>query len=341
MADAPFLGEIKIVPWGVVPQGWAHCDGQLLLIAQNQALFALLGTQHGGDGVTNFALPDMRGRMPVHPKTGYPFGQPGGSETHTLTALEMQTHSHAVFAATAAGLGASTDNVWGVSGLTPYHPIADSAMTPLGVLDAAGGGQPHPNIQPYVTLAFIIALQGEIPTSEGPSLAIAFVAEIRIVAFNFAPSGWAKCEGQLMNLSTNTALFSLIGTFYGGDGRTTFALPDFRATAPILYGEGPGLTPHEWSGEFGGEEYVSLTAAQTPSHNHQLRSVSSAAAQTSPVGNAWASSGTRPYSAQGSLTTMAESAIATAGGGQAHYNVQPYLPLLFLICVQGIFPPRK
>lgn len=339
----PFIGELRIVPWNFAQNGWALCNGQSLPINQNAALFSLLGTTYGGDGVTTFNLPDLRGRVPIHAGPAYPLGVAGGEETHTLTALEMQTHSHTVNAASAtAGVAASTGHLWGVSGLNPYHATSDGAMNPLSVVDAAGGGQPHENMQPFLTLSVVIALQGVVPsaTSTDPAFSTPFVAEIRMVAFGFAPQGWAKCDGQLLNISTNTALFSLLGTTYGGDGRSTFGLPSLQGGAAMHPGQGPGLSDR-FLGEQDGLAAVAPTAAETPAHTHQLRGVSSAATKTSPVGNAWASSTTRPYSSQAATTTMSPSAIGSAGGGQAHNNMQPYLPFMFLLATTGIFPPRS
>ncbi len=341
--STPFIGEIKIVPWTFAPQGWAFCNGQTLLINQNNVLFSLLGTTYGGDGVTTFKLPDLRGRMSFHTGSAYPLGQAGGEETHVLTALEMQTHSHAVSAAsTGAGLAAAAGHVWGLSGLNAYHPTADGAMNQLSVVDAAGGGQAHNNIQPYLTLSFIIALQGAVPspTSTDPAFSTPLVAELRIAAFTFAPLGWTTCDGKLLNISSNTALFSLLGTTYGGDGRSTFGVPNHTGMTPMHPGTPGGLTWRDL-GEQNGEAAVALTAAETPAHTHQLRGVSVAATKVSPVGNAWASSTTRPWALPAAQTTMAASAIASAGGGQAHNNIQPYLPLMFLLATQGIYPPRS
>jgi microcystin-dependent protein len=338
----PFIGELRLVPWNFAQNNWAFCDGQTLLISQNNALFSVLGTTYGGDGLTTFKLPDLRGRVPIHASPSYPVGTAGGEETHTLTALEMQTHSHTVNAAPTAGLAASTGHVWGISGLSAYHGTSDSAMNPLSVVDATGGGQPHDNIQPYLTLNYVIALQGVVPsaTSTDPAFDAPLVAEIRMVAFGFAPFGWAKCDGQLLNISSNTALFSLLGTYYGGDGKTTFSLPPLQGASTMHPGTGPGLSDR-FLGEASGEATVSVTAAQTPAHTHQLRAVSSAATKTSPVGNAWASSTVRPYSSQAATATMGAAAIGSAGGGQPHNNMQPYLPILFVIALTGVFPQRQ
>jgi len=171
-----------------------------------------------------------------------------------------------------------------------------------------------------------------------------FVAEIRIFPFNFAPKGWAWCDGQLLPLSQNTALFSLLGTTYGGDGKSTFALPNLQGAAPMHPGQGPGLSLHDL-GERGGSETVTLLESEIPSHTHQL------GAQTTPLGGVAAPGPTTTLNrpASGSLfgTTspqpvfMADEAIAPAGGDQPHNNMQPYLTLYFNIALQGVFPPRS
>lgn len=170
-----------------------------------------------------------------------------------------------------------------------------------------------------------------------------FVAEIRMFAGNFAPRGWALCNGQLMAISQNTALFSLLGTYYGGDGKTTFALPNFQGTAPMNQGDGPGLTPRSL-GETGGEPGVTLLTTEMPAHAH------GANCDGSGVGNAgpgptttWSGTlrGLPPaYSSNAANVSMSPLAIGFTGGGQPHNNMSPYLAVTFLIALQGIFPPR-
>jgi microcystin-dependent protein len=168
----------------------------------------------------------------------------------------------------------------------------------------------------------------------------AFVGEVRIFGFNFAPSGWAQCDGQIMPISQNTALFSLIGTFYGGDGRSTFALPDLRNHFVLGAGTGPGLTPRD-VGERGGAAAVTLQPTQMPPHAHLLLSALSPTA-SSPTGAAMAPTlnGTPAYHAASALVPMSPSALAPAGGSQPHENRQPALTLNYCIALQGVFPPR-
>ena len=167
-----------------------------------------------------------------------------------------------------------------------------------------------------------------------------FVAEIRIFPFNFAPKGWAFCDGQLLPLSQNTALFSLLGTTYGGDGKSNFALPDLQGRAPMHPGQGPGLSLHDL-GETGGSETVSLLESEIPSHAHNLMATSSTGSKPNPIGNAPARvTGATPYVAAANFVNFSDNALAPAGGDQPHNNMQPYLTLNMCIALQGVFPPR-
>jgi microcystin-dependent protein len=170
-----------------------------------------------------------------------------------------------------------------------------------------------------------------------------FIAEIRIFPFNFAPRGWALCDGQVMSISQNTALFSLLGTTYGGDGKTTFALPDLQGRAAMHSGQGPGLSSHDL-GEAGGSETVSLLQSEMPAHPHNLQAQAAPADVAIPTGAVPARViGTTPYlpPAGGPLVSMAPVALGGAGGDQPHNNMQPYLTVNFCIALQGIFPPRS
>src|SRR5262245_8397012 len=194
-----------------------------------------------------------------------------------------------------------------------------------------------------------------------------FIGEIRWVGFNFAPKGWATCDGQLLPISQNTALFSLLGTTYGGNGQTTFALPDMRGRAPLHPGQGPGLSPRDL-GEVGGTETVTLTLAEMPTHSHSLaahthdipalpvevRGSSFAATKTSPAGSVLATPGTNIYGFGIADVTLAAGAAVsapgttggasgpttTAGGSTPHQNMPPFLGVSCIIALEGIFPSR-
>lgn len=168
-----------------------------------------------------------------------------------------------------------------------------------------------------------------------------FVAEIRIFPFNFAPKGWAFCDGQILPLSQNTALFSLLGTTYGGDGKSNFALPNMQGNAPMHPGQGPGLSLHDL-GETGGSDTVSLLESEIPSHAHTFRADVLDIADTnvvSPNASFALSSGGTLYQSTANVS-LSGSALAPAGGDQPHNNMQPYLTLNFCIALQGVYPPR-
>ena len=169
-----------------------------------------------------------------------------------------------------------------------------------------------------------------------------FVAEIRIFPFNFAPKGWAWCDGQLLPLSQNTAMFSLLGTTYGGNGKSNFALPDLQGRAPMHPGQGNGLSLHDL-GETGGSETVSLLESEIPAHSHALRAYNDVGEDRIPnATESFArSTGGNLYAPPGGATTfMAPECLAPAGGDQPHNNLQPYLTFYFCIALQGVFPPR-
>lgn len=165
-----------------------------------------------------------------------------------------------------------------------------------------------------------------------------FIAEIRIFAGNFAPRNWAFCDGQLLPIAQNTALFSLIGTTYGGDGRSTTALPDLQGRSPMHPGRGPGLTSRRL-GERTGTNTVTLSEAQLPSHSHALTAADNATSST-PAASVVA--GAAPlYGAAQNMADMADNIIGNAGGNQPHNNMQPFLGLNFIIALQGLYPSRS
>lgn len=168
-----------------------------------------------------------------------------------------------------------------------------------------------------------------------------FVAEIRIFPFNFAPKGWMRCDGQLLPISQNTALFSLLGTTYGGDGRSTFALPNLNGREALHHGQRPGLSLIDL-GQSGGQETVTLLESEMPSHTHQVRVVNAVGDKDSPADGVPAQSTIRsPAYASTANALMAPSTVNSAGSATPHNNMPPYLTLGFHIALQGVFPPRS
>jgi microcystin-dependent protein len=169
-----------------------------------------------------------------------------------------------------------------------------------------------------------------------------YVAEIRMFAGNFPPNGWAFCNGQLLPISQNTALFSLLGTNYGGDGRTNFGLPDLRMRAPLHPGTGPGLS-QRFLGESGGEASHTLLNSEMPAHSHGVQASSAAATTTGANGNmlATVNAPNPPYHDPSAMADMGPGVLSSTGGGAPHNNMQPYQAVSFIIALQGIFPPRS
>jgi len=168
-----------------------------------------------------------------------------------------------------------------------------------------------------------------------------YLGQILLVSFNFAPRGWVMCNGQIMSISQNQALFALLGTTFGGDGETTFALPDLRGRVPIGFGQGAGLQNYPL-GQSGGEEQVTLTIAQIPAHTHTIMGQSALGTTAGPSGGVWAAQSRLPvYSSTTANATMNSGAIATTGQSQPHDNRSPYLTLNYIIALQGIFPSQN
>lgn len=169
-----------------------------------------------------------------------------------------------------------------------------------------------------------------------------FVAEIRIFGFNFAPTGWAQCDGQILPISQNTALFSLLGTMYGGNGQSTFALPDLQGSVPMFWGQGQGLSLYD-EGQTGGSDTVTLLQSEMPAHSHTWTASNQDGTDQSPVAELMAGGvgGVSTYAAPSAIKQMSPNTIAPAGGDQPHNNLMPYLTLNFCIALQGVFPPRS
>ncbi|HEX5044593.1 MAG TPA: tail fiber protein, partial [Candidatus Polarisedimenticolaceae bacterium] len=266
---AIMVGEIRLFAGSFVPGGFLAADGQLVTIASAPELFNVIGTTYGGDGVTSFRVPDLRGRALAGKGTGVgltprALGAAFGTETVTETSAELPAHAHVVT---------------------------------RGSTELTGGGQPLPTVQPTLAVQPVITYLGIFQ----------YLPEVRFFAGGYQPGNWISCDGRLLPLNDSRydALFQIIGTSYGGDGQTTFGLPDLRGRVVIGAGTGVGLTNHVLAQSFG-EEAVTL-AADTPAiHSHTL-----------PSG-------------------LGDTAIA--GSGQPFPNHQPTLTLRYAIATQGVYP---
>jgi microcystin-dependent protein len=224
--SATFIGQVAYFAGNYVPAGWTAADGQLLSVSSNEALFAILGTTYGGDGVNTFALPDLQGRAAVGADSTDPLGTEFGQDATTLTASQLPGG---------------------------------------GVAGSTSPGQPVNNDQPSLALNYIIATSGIFPpngSGSGFSTTTPTLGEITAFAGNFAPSGWALCDGQLLSVQQNTALFSILGTQYGGDGVNTFALPDLQGRTPVGTGSNSSATYNV--GQTFGSDTNTLTVANLP-----------------------------------------------------------------------------
>ncbi len=168
-----------------------------------------------------------------------------------------------------------------------------------------------------------------------------YIGEIRMFAGSFAPAGWAFCDGQLMPISENDALFTLIGTTYGGDGQETFALPDLRGRVPVHSGQGPGISQNYQMGETAGVESVTLSTQQIPIHTHAAMGSANAGILTDPGNGVWAASALNGYGTSAPDTQLSPQAVGVAGGSQPHDNMPPYLTVSFIISLFGIFPSQN
>lgn len=338
MPSDQLLGEIRIFGGSYAPQGFVFCDGDLLDIATNPGLFALLGTTYGGDGITTFAVPDMRGRAPIHKSSDFLIGETGGTEAVTLTTQHVPAHGHPLTAASnLASVASPQDTLLAESSQinmyvadVPSINLAPQSISPIG------GSQPHDNMQPFLAMNFIIATEAGAVT--GP-----YQGELRLFPYmsNTPPTSWAWCEGQLLAVSQNTALFSILGTFYGGNGQSTFALPNLQDAIPIGEGQGFALSARD-IGETSGSETVTLLESEMPAHSHTFRgSPDPADIATPQPGESIARAvGGLSYhtNVAANLVPMSPLALPPAGGDQPHNNLQPYLTLRWAIALQGNFP---
>ena len=363
-----YLGQISIFGFTFEPRDFAFCQGQLLAIRQNAALFSILGNTYGGDGVSAFALPNLPG-IPIGAGRGpgrsaYQLGASGGEAALTLMPSQLPAHNHSFNAVTDQASSASpegnqlarasraqgrTENAGIFYSSNPGN--ANTALAP-GTIGPDGSGQSHNNMQPYLVLNFCVSLRGILPPHEGgPAPTTPFLGELSICAFGFPPPNWALCDGRLMPIRQHQALYSLLGTVYGGNGSTTFALPDLRGRVPL------GFAGNNSMGARGGEEAHVLSGAEMPSHGHALMAdaISTTGISNTPsvarvLGQS--SGAVLPdrtrftanlYGTGASNAALGRASVGVAGGGQAHENRMPSLALSFCINIdpRAPYPSRN
>jgi microcystin-dependent protein len=243
LPNQQFLGEVVPYAGTLVPQGWMPANGQLLSISQNQALFAVIGNNYGGDGKSTFALPDLRGRSVVGVGQGpglvdRVLGSQAGAAQTTLLDSQIPAHAH--------------------------------SLPGGGITGANGGGQPFSNLKPTLAMNYDIHLDGVFPSSSGSAITqVPFVGQVSIFAGNYGFENFLGANGQLLSVDQNQILFTVIGTTFGGDGANTFALPDLRGRTPIGAGHGTGLANRNIS-DLVGHDQTTLTLGQLPEHVHNL-----------------------------------------------------------------------
>ncbi len=346
-----FLGEIRMFAGNFVPNGWVLCDGLLLSKDLNQGLYGVIGTQYGGNGVTNFALPDFRGRLPIHFREAAPtiaIGEKGGWESTTLLLSQLPPHTHR---ASTEGISchdsigdspiptnrypgySSLDNSYINAKDCQEYGYAAEAETKVGV---SGESKPLENRMPSRYINFIMATAA---LARGP-----FLGEIQIFCGNYAPEGWQFCDGQTLNIDDFGALYSVIETTYGGDGVNDFALPDLRGRAPV------GVSNAGKLGDAFGVKEVEFKTDNMPQHLHTVTTKfkvgKSFAREGTPKSNYWAyiknneyASSPEPYAYMADDAVQVNLHVNDSKSSQLPIdNQQPLIALNFIICVDGIRP---
>ncbi len=345
----PYMGEIRMMASDRAPVGWVTCDGQTLAKGDHPRLFEKMGTAFGGDG-PSFKLPDLRGRAPMQVGRAHPLGRAGGSEKVELEATHLPSHGHGVNATTneasSQNVAGHVPAVLGGTGKDAYGTDEPLRGIRADTVSGTGGDEPHENMQPFVCLNFVMALEGDWPDPGPqpvpPPTEDPFVGEVRLWAAggDFYESHFLPCDGRELPIQHNTALYAVLGDRFGPARPGSFRLPLLADRVAIHAGRGPGLTARE-VGQTGGAEQVGLTEEQMPAHNHPYRVAAVEGVERAPKGQALAQGvGVSTYGRgrEGYAVDLAEESVMPAGSGKKHDNMQPYVALKYHIAVRGIFP---
>jgi microcystin-dependent protein len=350
IAFSQTLGEIRVFAGNYAPSGWVICDGSPLSTTAYSSLYTLLGTTFGGNGSTTFALPDLRQKVAIGAGQGnglsaYNIGKTGGETNTTLSSNNLPQHTHAMAIPVTQSAGNQDTPAGGYPAITTGNTYATSSNSSMatnsisGTLTSAGGTTSISNMQPYLTINYIICTMGLYNSFDWPIL-----GEIRLLAYNSTlPSGYLPCDGRTLNISAYQALYSLIGAKFGGNGTSTFALPDLRSRIPIGFNSN-GTYP---VGKTGGTETETLTVNNLPSHSHTATATTSVYSgignADSPVGNYPAINpqrGNEFSSASTSTITGTTNATGNASPTPVN-NMQPYCTIQYVICTEGIYPTKS
>lgn len=336
-----YISEIRAFAFPFDIKFWLPCDGRSLHINQNLQLFQLIGTTFGGSGDT-FNIPDLRDRVLIGNGAGRPDFAIGGEEAHSLSIQEMPRHSHqAVASSHDADTSTPLENFWPAN--AGYVTESNASMNAQAVLQV-GFGTAHDNMSPYLAVNYAICISGVYPGKDFGN-EDEYLGGTKMFAGKVESKHWLPCDGRLLPLEANRALFSLLGTYYGGDGVTNFAVPDLRGRAPVCWGEGAfkDLTPYK-IGEAAGEESTRVTMGQMAWHFHPVLA-NVKGNSLNPSNMVWANQPGRPTvfcfaKEKGVGALMNPAALAEVGGDQPHNNMMPFQAIHFLIALTGEFPPR-
>ena len=359
MPDA-YVGQLQAFAFDAEPQGWIRCDGRLLQIPEHEFLFSMLGLEYGGDGAKTFAVPDLRGRTVVNApdlegNVGHgSVGRRRGTEAKTIERRSLPPHEHKV-TLMASQLPATERNPVGqlpaiaealFYKVPPTVEMERNFPEPALVLSAGGEGQAVENMQPYLPLSWCICVEGLWASRPGESMFAPpqLIGEIRFFGFNFAPGGWTLCDGALLRVTDgyNSTLKQLLGTHFGGDGKTTIRVPNLVGRIAVHKGQGPGLSAYTLE-EQGGQNRVLLKANELPAHTHKavLHCSSEPARRSSPVGALPARTDTKSYGLGGESPRHPDAVQVPAEGGAASYPIENRLPTLSVtacLANAGMYP---